>query len=75
MVDEAGEAVTAATRSEWWLRRRSEGYLYWHVYKTDTARRKWARLYLDQDDAIWMNEDGSSDGLSFLRDEEMVTSV
>lgn len=56
------------TRKEWWMRRGSENYLYWHVYKTDEARQKWARIYYSRDDAIWMNPDGSSDGLYFLQD-------
>lgn len=53
-----------------WMRRRSEGFLIWHSYKTRAARERWASIYHGRNDAIWMNEDGSTDGLFFLRDED-----
>lgn len=64
------EKQNAATEHRWWMRRRSEGYLYWHSYKTDEARQKWARIYYGRDDSIWMHPDGSDSRLFVLDDRE-----
>jgi hypothetical protein len=52
----------------WWMRRQSEGYLYWHSYKTPEAREKWARIYYSRDDKIWLKADGTDSDLFFLRE-------
>jgi hypothetical protein len=52
------------------MRRRSGNYLIWHHYETAANRAKWARIYHVRGDTVWMNEDGSTDDLYFLRDEK-----
>lgn len=54
----------------YYMRRSSNGYLIWHHYETDASRKKWAAIYHERGDTIWMNEDGSIDGLFYLRDED-----
>jgi hypothetical protein len=64
------DARSMRPRGLWWMRRKSEGFLYWHAYKTAETRDKWARIYYGRDDAIWMRRDGSDASLFVLRDEE-----
>lgn len=56
-----------------YLRRSSGGYLIWHNYETNARRMKWAAIYHARGDTIWMNEDGSIDGLFYLHDEDAWT--
>lgn len=46
-----------------------QDYLVWHDYATKKSRDKWANIYMQRGNTVWMNEDGSTDGLFFLKDE------
>lgn len=44
----------------------------WRSYKTKELRDRRAEHYVRQGSLVWMNEDGTTDGLFFLRDEDAI---